>query len=130
MAIIETDIKLIESERLNDDPDGGGFMTGSVVPDGVENNLFPDISDADRTFGRVQLRKAYVSVASADADAYMGAHVILDDYPDDPAASALMVCKVGYDQSRSDIVTALGNSAYRVRVADTPPPQAYTPIYS
>lgn len=114
MAIIETDIKLIASERLNDDADGGGFMTGTVVPDGVENNLFPDISDADRVFGRVQLRKCYVSVASADTDTYLGAHVILDDYPDDPAASALLVTKPGYSQERADVVSALDNSNYKV----------------
>lgn len=128
MPILETDIKLIASERLNDDADGGGFMTGTVVPDGVENNLFPDIADADRVYGRVQLRKCYVSVASADADTYLGAHTILDDLPDDPAASALIVCKVGYSQQRSDIVAALANSGYRVRLVETPPPSAFSPL--
>lgn len=114
MAIVDTDIKLLASQRLNDDPDGGGFMTGTVVVDGVENNLFPDISDADRTFGRVQLRKVYVAVTSEDSDTYMGAHVILDDTPDDPAATALMVTKAGYAQERADIVGALDTSNYGV----------------
>lgn len=114
MAILETDIKLLASERLNDDPDGGGFMTGTVVADGVENNLFPDISDADRVYGRVQLRKVYVAVTSEDDDVYMGAHVILDDVPDDPAAAALMVTRAGYSQVRSDIVSALDTSNYKV----------------
>ena len=114
MAITESDIKLLASERLNDDADGGGFMTGNVVADGAENNLFPDVADADRTFGRVQLRKVYAAVTSADADTYIGAHVILDDYPDDPAVSALMVTKAGYAQVRSDIVSALDASSYKV----------------
>lgn len=114
MAIAESDIKLLASQRLNDDPDGGGFMTGTVVPDGVENNLFPDISDADRVYGRVQLRKVYVAVTSEDADTYMGAHVILDGTPADPAASALMVTKAGYAQERADVIAAVEASNYKV----------------
>lgn len=113
-AITEQDIKLLASERLNDDPDGGGFMTGVVVPDGVENNLFPDIADTDRTFGRVQMRKCYVAVTNTDTDVYMGAHVILDDTPDDAAASALIVTKAGYAEQRADIVETLNVSNYKV----------------
>ena len=120
MAIIESNIKLLQSERLNDNADGGGFMTGTVVADGVENNLFPDVSDADRVFGRVQLRKVYAAVTSADADTYMGAHVILDDVPGDAAVSALMVTKAGYAQVRGDIVTALASSGYRIATIETP----------
>lgn len=116
MAITEANIKLLKSERMTDEADGGGFMTGTVVADGVENNLFPDISDADRTFGRVQLRKVYAAVTSNDTDTFLGAHAILDEPPADPAASALMVLKAGYTQQRSDVVEALDNSNYRVAV--------------
>lgn len=122
MAITDADIKLLASERLVDSPDGGGFMTGNVVADGVENNLFPDISDADRVFGRVQMRKVYVAVTSGDADTYMGAGIILDEPPGDPAASALMVAKVGYAQQRSDLVATLANSGYRIATTETPDP--------
>lgn len=119
MTILDSDIKLLASERMNDDPDGGGFMTGTVIVDGVENNVFPDISDADRTFGRVQIRKVYVALVSDNADTFMGAHVILDDTPDDPAVSALMVTKAGYAQERVDIVTALDSSNYKVATGAT-----------
>lgn len=113
-AITEADIKLLASERLNDDADGGGFMTGVVVPDGVENNLFPDIADTDRVFGRVQMRKCYVAVTNDQTDVYMGAHVILDDTPDDAAATALIVTKAGYAQQREDMVETLNISNYKV----------------
>ena len=122
MAITDADIKLLASERLNDASDGGGFMTGNVVSDGVENNLFPDISDADRVFGRVQMRKVYVAVTSGDSDTFMGAAIILDEPPGDPAASALMVTRPGYGQQRSDIVATLANSGYRVATIDPPSP--------
>lgn len=122
MAITDADIKLLASERLTDASDGGGLMTGNVVADGVENNLFPDVSDADRVFGRVQMRKVYVAVTSGDSDTYMGAGVILDEPPGDPAASALMVAKPGYAQQRSDLVATLANSGYRIATTETPNP--------
>lgn len=119
MAITEADIKLLASERMTDDPDGGGFMTTSVIPDDVENNVFPDLSDADRTFGRVQLRKVYCAVTSEDQDAFLGAHAIIDVTPADPAVTALMVMTPGYAQERADVAQALRASGYQVGYVET-----------
>jgi hypothetical protein len=83
MTISEADLKLLKSERLTDASNGGGQITGQAVVDGQVNNLFNDISQMDRTYGRVSLRKAYMSVQSANADPYLGAHIILTDAPDD-----------------------------------------------
>jgi len=77
MPISVLDVKLMESQRLTDTDDGGGQMTGREVVDGNVNNLFPDISRLDRTYGRVSLREAFVAVQTADNDTYSGAHVIL-----------------------------------------------------
>lgn len=120
MAIIEANIKLLQSERLNDDSDGGGFMTGTVIADGVENNLFPDVSDADRVYGRVQIRKVYASVTSADSDTYLGAHMILDEPPGDPAVTTLFVARQGNAQVRSDLEAAFRSSGYRIATTETP----------
>ncbi len=77
MPISVSDVKLMASQRLTDTDDGGGQMTGNEVVDGNVNNLFPDISRLDRTYGRVSLREAFVAVQTADNDTYSGAHVIL-----------------------------------------------------
>lgn len=90
MTILRTDIKLFESERLTDDPDGGGRMTGNVVVDGQANNLFPDISRLDRVYGRVNLRKAFTAVDTPNTDTYYGAHIITDDAPDDPNVGIIL----------------------------------------
>lgn len=116
MSITASDVKLFASERLNDEANGGGFMTGTVIVDGVENNLFPDISTADRTFGRVQLRKIYLAVTSSDTDTFLGAHAIVDEVPADAAVNCLLVTKAGYDQERGDLVSALDNSSYKVPI--------------
>lgn len=119
MPITDADIKLLASERLTDDHDGGGFMTGTVVQDGVENNLFEDISQLDRALGRVRLRKCYVAALNADRDALLGAHALLDGVPDDPATTALLVSAGGAGSTREDVVGVLNASAYRVKVGAT-----------
>lgn len=90
MAITVNDIKLLESERLTDSDNGGGRMTGSVVDSGEVNNLFPDISRLDRTYGRLSLRKAYMAVQSLNTDVYLGAHVIVTDPPNDPKVATTL----------------------------------------
>lgn len=90
MPILSGDIKLLSAERLLDTPDGGGRMTGHVVVDGQANNLFPDISELDRTYGRVSLRKCYPAVLTDSTDSYYGAHAVLSDGPDDPNVSVTL----------------------------------------
>jgi hypothetical protein len=83
MTILETQLKLFKPERVTDFADGGGRMTGNEIQDGVVNALFDDVSQLDRTYGRVSIRKAYLSVAAANTDKYLGAHLILTNPPTD-----------------------------------------------
>jgi hypothetical protein len=90
VPILSDDIKLLASERMTDNTDGGGRITGNEIVDGASNNLFPDISDLDRVYGRVALRKAFVGVQTDDTDVYFGAHLIVQDPPDDPNVGVTM----------------------------------------
>lgn len=90
MAITSDDIKLMQPERLTDNEDGGGQMTGNEVIDGDINNLFEDISRVDRTYGEVSLRKAFLKVDTATTDLYLDAHSILSAQPLDPNVSGLL----------------------------------------
>lgn len=113
MTITAADIKLLASERLNDDADGGGFMTGTVVADGVENNLFPDVSSLDRAQGAMDFRKVFAAVLTDTQDVYYGAHLVLDMVPADPAVSAVMRASTGADEDRAACVgtiAALGSA--------------------
>lgn len=87
MTIQTGDIKLLKSQVLLDTSDGGGAMTANEVVDGLSNNLFADISELDRTYGRVSLRKAYAAVTTTSVDSYYGAHTIVSRVPDDPRVS-------------------------------------------
>jgi hypothetical protein len=101
MAISETDLKLLKSERMTDYTDGGGKMTGVEVADGLVNNIFNDISQLDRTYGRVSLRKVYMGVQTANTDTYLGAHVILTDPPDDQNVNVTLFSTASWTDERS-----------------------------
>lgn len=81
------DIKLMKSQVLLDEVDGGGAMTGDEVVDGQSNNLFPDVAELDRVYGRVSLRKAFVFIDTPNTDSAIGAHVIITKKPLDPNVS-------------------------------------------
>ena len=84
MPITASDIKLLASERMTDTSDGGGRRTGNVIPDGTPGNIFPKVSRLDSVYGRVNLRKVYGQVATANLDTYAGAHAAVTDAPDNP----------------------------------------------
>lgn len=90
MAINQPDVKLLKSQRLTDNADGGGRATGTAVVDGEVNNLFSDISRLDRTTGRINLRKGFAGVLTDNADPYLGAHAIVTHAPADPRVSVLL----------------------------------------
>lgn len=81
MAITATDIKLLESEVMADTSSGGGRRTSRVIADGVSGNVFPKVSRLDSVYGRVNLRKVFGAVQTADVDTYAGAHAIITDAP-------------------------------------------------
>jgi hypothetical protein len=101
MTISEHDLKLLKSERMTDFADGGGKMTAVEVVDGQVNNLYNDISQLDRTYGRVSLRKAYAAVQTANTDTYLGAHIILTDPPDDPAVNVTLFTTESWTDERT-----------------------------
>lgn len=90
MPIQSGDVKLLKSAVMADVPEGGGAPTGIAIADGVSNAIFPDISELDRAGGRVNLRKAFVSVHTDDTDTYFGANVIVAEPPQDPRVSVTL----------------------------------------
>ncbi len=102
MAILSTDVKLMQSAVMLDTDGGGGAMSGTEIIDGLSNNLFPDISELDYTYGRVNLRKLFLSVRNAGVDSYYGSHMIIDTPPADPLVSVLLFTRGDWFDLRSD----------------------------
>lgn len=109
MPITTTDIKLLASERLTDNADGGGRITGTTIQDNYDNNLFDDVADLDRVTGRVSLRKGAVVVQTDDTDKYLGARVMICQIPEDPATHGLLFSPTHPDDLRSDAVAKLSS---------------------
>lgn len=101
MPITKDDIKLLESQRMTDFDDGGGRMTGKVIVDGQSNNIFPDVSELDRTYGRVSLRKTFPAVLTANTDTYYGAHVIVETAPQDDNIGVLLFSTQDWNDQRT-----------------------------
>lgn len=90
MPIQSGDVKMLRSAVMADVPEGGGAPTASVIEDGVSNAIFPDISELDRAGGRVNLRKAFVSIQTDNTDLYFGGNVIVAAPPQDPRVSVTL----------------------------------------
>ena len=90
MTILASDIQLMESERMRDTSDGGGRQTGEAIVSGEVGNIFPKISRTDSVYGRVNLRKIYLAVRTANNDVYGGAHAIISAPPANERISCLL----------------------------------------
>lgn len=77
MTILAGDIKLLASQRMTDNDDGGGRATGTVIVSGAHNTIFDDVSDVDLAYGRVNLRQVFPAIHTDDTDKYYGANVIV-----------------------------------------------------
>lgn len=117
MPIASGDIKFFASKNMTDTPDGGGGPTGTVIPDGASNAIFPDISELDRALGRVNIRQVVLGVNTPDTDTYLGAHVIVAEPPNDPRVSVVIVKVDDLFANREQIKTRIesylaGGSSY------------------
>jgi hypothetical protein len=109
MAIEPDDLVIFQSERLTDNDDGGGQYNGVVVADGTSNNLFDDISQKDRTTGRVSLRKIYPAVTSSDTAKLLGATAFISQVPKDGNVAAFLTTTESWTDERTAAVNQLEN---------------------
>lgn len=107
MTILKDEIKILASERLTDFNDGGGSITGNEIVDGESNNMHPDVSDLDRTYGRVSIIKVFAAVTSPNTDFFYGANAILPKVPDDPAVSAAIFTTKNWVDERAEARSAV-----------------------
>lgn len=83
MTILSGDIKLFESDTMDDVATGGGAITSSVIVDGASNNIFDDISSLSRKHGAANILKVFAGIATQTQDKYFDAHIIIAKLPGD-----------------------------------------------
>lgn len=74
MGIKDQDIQIMQAQVMGDVPEGGGGPSGTVVPDGVSNAIFDDVTDVARVRGEVNLEKVYAVVRTVSTDKLMGTY--------------------------------------------------------
>jgi len=107
MTITVDDIKLRQSQRMTDNSDGGGRMSGVEIVSGVENQIFDDISDVDRAVGDVSIRKIYGAVASANTDKFLDAGLVVFKAPADDDVSVLAFTTGSFYDERPALADAV-----------------------
>lgn len=118
MTITVQNIHLMQSERITDDPDGGGKMSPREVVDGELNNLFSDRSQLDSIYGRFSMRKAFPWVNTLTQDTYFGAYGFVSDPPDDERVDILVFTTGSYTDERVQAQSYVEN--YRTRSVISP----------
>jgi hypothetical protein len=107
MPVTAADLKFFSSATFNDTVDAGGQRSGTVVQNGVRSNVFPAVSNTDRSAGRLSMRKIYPSITNTDQAALLGATAVLNEVPTDAAVSVFSFTAGSVSTVRSAALTAL-----------------------
>lgn len=107
MPLTAADLKFFAAAASTDNADGGGRRSSTIVQNGLDNNLFPDVTASDRVTGRTRLRKIYPSLTNADSTALLTAAVALDSLPTDAATTLTMFSYGDAATTRAQAVAAL-----------------------
>lgn len=113
MPIQEQNIVFVESQVMDDVPEGGGAATGRVIEDGRMNNVFEDISDLDRAYGRFNLRKIFLAVRTLSTDLYGGAKTVVTALPQDAALGYTLFANADPFDTRKDAADKVESYLYK-----------------
>lgn len=114
--LTQQDLQIYPSQRMTDTPDGGGLMTGAPLT-GEDNEIFPPVSDVDRTMGSFDARLLYPAVLRNDAEPLYGGHFVITEPPKSPNVSFLAFKARNYGETRADIMPRI--EAYSVPTVES-----------
>ena len=66
MSILNSELQLFESTVISDEATNGGVMSHKVIDSGVVQNVFPNVTVAERASGSTKYRKLFLKVSNAD----------------------------------------------------------------
>lgn len=113
MTIQEDNIVFVRSQVMDDVPEGGGAATGTAIVDGAINNVFEDISDLARAYGKFSLRKSFLAVRELGTSLYGGAKSIISAIPTDPALSYTLFTTNDPFDTRTEALSRVESYLYK-----------------
>jgi len=114
--LTQQDLQIYPSQRMTDTPDGGGLMVGQPLT-GEDNEIFPPVSDVDRTMGSLDARLLYPAVLRNDSEPLYGGHFVITEPPTSENVSFLAFKARNYGGSRADIMPRI--EAYSVPTVES-----------
>ena len=105
MAIQTSEIKLIKPVTVNDTTANGGRMSATEVADGVKNNVWPDVPQAERTAGSVKYRKLFIKIANDDDLALIDPKIFIETHTPGDDTIVLMAGTQTDTQAQADDYT-------------------------
>lgn len=114
--LTQQDLQIYPSQRMTDTPDGGGLMVGQPLT-GEDNEIFPPVSDVDRTMGSLDARLLYPAVLRNDSEPLYGGHFVITEPPTSENVSFLAFKARNYGESRADIMPRI--EAYSVPTVES-----------
>lgn len=112
MAILANQLLLFGSEVMSDADTGGGPVSALNIQNGTTNLLFDGVMPADAAGGRLQLRKAYVTVNSANADALNAAQVAVHAMPNDANLDVVIFAPTDIQTQVETLAPGTGSGRY------------------
>lgn len=132
MPIVAAEIKMYRSLNVSNTPgsNGGRMDASAEIVDGVNNNIFPDVSQSERTAGLTTFRKVFVQNMNSGNLPFVNARLFVDNYtPGDDAVvfhagtqsnlqSALSGSEVLYGCGKLDADRTAGQTSCSVLIED------------
>ncbi|MBF0628681.1 MAG: hypothetical protein HQL91_10750 [Magnetococcales bacterium] len=78
MAIQSSEIQWYLPQTVHDGPGNGGPLSARAIPDGVKNNVWPDVSQSERETGSTKYRKTFIKIANDDDLALIAPRIFIE----------------------------------------------------
>lgn len=101
MSILQSELKWYKSKEMSDQGTNGGLMSPTVSVSNVKNNIWPDVTNAERIAGSTKYRKVHVKVDNSENLPLQDAKFYLDRYT--AGADSVMLFAGTHSDIQSDL---------------------------
>lgn len=105
MAIQTSEIKWYKPAIVNDTAANGGPLSSNEIADGVKNNVWPDVGQAERGSGSVKYRKSFIKVANDDDLALIDPKIFIETHTPGDDSIVIMAGTQSDTQAAADDYT-------------------------
>ena len=102
MSIVQSELKWYKSKVVTNTPSNGGKMSTVNIVGGVKNNIFPDVSQAERIAGMIRYRKIFAKLTNAADEVLINPGLHVKQFT--PAQDRVEIFMATQTDTQNDIV--------------------------